>query len=195
MAVAPAAPDGDRLVGYQLVRCDVSSVDVERFLRRLKAVGIEPAEVVTDGSALYPTVSAKVWADAAHQLCLFHETRHITNAVIKVINRVRKQLPLAPQAAGARGGGVLRAHPPRADPDDGATQRWYWRQLQRRQEIAWVHELANKGLSQWAIARQTGRQSIGTGSPFTSGSVVELGRSASSPRDLGQAPVLVHATA
>ena len=133
LAVDPAAPDGDRLVGYQLVHGDVSSADVERFLTHLKDVGIAPADVVTDGSALYPSVLAKVWADAAHQLCLFHETRHITNAVMKVINQVRKALPTAPPTAGARGGGVLRDHPPNADPDDAATQRWYWRQLQRRE--------------------------------------------------------------
>ncbi len=156
LAVDPAAPGGDRLVGYQLVHGEVSATDVERFLTHLKAVGIEPAEVVTDGSALYPTVLAKVWTDAAHQLCLFHETRHVTNAVMKVINRVRKQLPRAAPAAGARGGGILRDHPPTPDPDDAATQRWYWRQLQRREEIARVHDLADQGLSQRAIARQTG---------------------------------------
>lgn len=156
LAVDPAAPDGDRLIGYQLVHGSVSSADVESFLAHLRDVGIAPVEVVTDGSALYPSVLAKVWADAAHQLCLFHETRHVTNAVMKVINRVRKQLPTAPPTAGARGGGLLRAHPPSADSEAAATQRWYWRQLQRRQEIAWVHELADQGLSQRAIARQTG---------------------------------------
>ncbi len=44
-----------------------------------------PIQVITDGSSLYPTVLAKIWPTAAHQLCLFHETRHVTRAVLDVI--------------------------------------------------------------------------------------------------------------
>lgn len=85
LAVDPAAPDGDRLIGYQLVHGHVSASTVESFLTRLKAAGIAPHEVITDGSALYPAVLAKVWPLAAHQLCLFHETRRVTAAVLEVI--------------------------------------------------------------------------------------------------------------
>jgi hypothetical protein len=162
LAVDPAAPDGDRLVGYQLVHGDVDADDVERFLAHLKEVGIEPDEVVTDGSQLYPTVLAKVWSKAAHQLCLFHETRHVTKAVMKAINAIRKDLPQPPPASGTKGGGPLRDQPPSDDPNDPATQRWYWRQARRRAQIAQVHDLAQQGLSQRAIARQTGhhRQTV-----------------------------------
>jgi len=93
LAVDPAAPDGDRLIGYQLVHGNVSASTVESFLARLKVAGIAPDEVITDGSALYPAVLAKVWPVAAHQLCLFHETRRVTAAVLDVIQAVRKQLP------------------------------------------------------------------------------------------------------
>jgi len=162
LAVDPAAPDGDRLVGYQLVHGDVDADDVERFLAHLKEVGIEPDEVVTDGSQLYPTVLAKVWSKAAHQLCLFHETRHVTKAVKKAINAIRKNLPQPPPTSGTRGGGPLHDQPPSDDPNDPATQRWFWRQARRRAQIAQAHELAQQGLSQRAIARQTGhhRQTV-----------------------------------
>lgn len=156
LAADPAAPDGDRLVGYQLVHGDVNATDVECFLDHLKEVGIDPDQVITDGSSLYPTVLAKVWPDAAHQLCLFHETRHVTRAAMKAVNAIRKGLPHPPPASATRGGGLVRDHPPSDDPTDPASQRWYWRQGQRHAEIAHVHELAAQGLSQRAIARQTG---------------------------------------
>ncbi len=51
---------------------------------------------VTDGSQLYSAVLARVWPQAAHQLCLFHETPMVTRTVSKVINTVRKNLPQPP---------------------------------------------------------------------------------------------------
>jgi len=156
LAVDPAAPDGDRLVGYQLVHGNVDARDVAGFLMRLKEAGIEPEQVVTDGSKLYPTVLAQVWPQAAHQLCLFHATRHVTRAVMKAINAIRKSIPHAPPAPGLREKGPLNSQPPSEDPTDPAAQRWYWRQARRRMRIAHVHELAEQGLSQRGIARQTG---------------------------------------
>jgi len=156
LAVDPAAPDGDRLIGYQLVHGNVSASTVEGFLIRLKAAGIAPDEVITDGSALYPAVLAKVWPVAAHQLCLFHETRRVTAAVLEVIKAVRKQLPSPLPMPGVGRGGPLHPEPPSADPNDPATQRWQWRRATRRAGIAEMHGLAAQGLSQRAIARQTG---------------------------------------
>jgi transposase-like protein len=156
LAVDPAAPDGDRLVGYQLVHGNVDATDIERFLAHLREVGIDPDQVITDGSSLYPTVLAKVWPDAAHQLCLFHETRHVTKATMKAINAIRKSLPHPPPASATRQGGPLRDRPPSDNLTDPASQRWYWRQARRHAEITHVHELAQQGLSQRAIARQTG---------------------------------------
>ena len=51
LAVDPAAPTRDRLVGYRLVTETVEANTVETFLSQLKQVGIEPAEVITDGSS------------------------------------------------------------------------------------------------------------------------------------------------
>ena len=155
LAVDPAAPDGDRLIGYQLVHGNVSASMVESFLTRLKAAGIAPDEVITDGSALYPAVLAKVWPAAAYQLCLFHETRRVTAAVLEVIKAVRKQLPSPPPMLGVGRGGPLLPQPPSDDLNDPATQRWHWRRATRRAGIAEMHGLAAQGLSQRAIARQT----------------------------------------
>ncbi len=49
LAVDPAAPEGDRLVGYQLFRGSVDQEEVATFLAGLRAAGIDPAEVITDG--------------------------------------------------------------------------------------------------------------------------------------------------
>lgn len=155
-AVDPAAPDGDRLVGYQLVQGDVDAARVEQFLQQLRAAGIQPAQVITDGSSLYPTVLTKIWPTAAHQLCLFHETRHVTRAVLEVIQAVRRTLPTPPPKPGRRWGGRLRPSPPTDDPADPDNQRWQLRQTTRQAGIAQVHVLARQGLSHRAIARQLG---------------------------------------
>jgi hypothetical protein len=70
LAVDPAAPDGDRLIGYQLVTGSVQQTDVEPFLTRLRAAVLAPDQIVTDGSQLYPTVLKQIWPTAVHQLCL-----------------------------------------------------------------------------------------------------------------------------
>lgn len=156
LAVDPRAPKGDRLVGYQLVHGDVDAADVQGFLVHLRAAGIEPAEVITDGSQLYPAVLRQVWPDAAHQLCLFHESRRLNQAAMKAIHAVLKALPKAPPVPSLFTGGQLRPHPPSPDATDPASQRWYWRQADRRTQIAQVHALATQGLSQRAIAHRTG---------------------------------------
>ncbi len=153
LAVDPAAPEGDRVVGYQLVRDGVNSAVVEDFLSRLAAAGIEPDEVITDGSTLYPGVLADVWPQAAHQLCLFHETRRLTTAAQEVIRQVRKGLPTPPRPATYGWGGPLLAQSPGNDPADPAAQRWQARQEARRADIAQVQALARQGLSQRAIPR------------------------------------------
>jgi len=156
LAVDPAAPEGDRVVGYQLVREGVDSAVVEQFLTRLAAAGIQPDEVITDGATLYPRVLTDVWPQAAHQLCLFHETRRLTTAAQEVIRQVRRTLPTPPPAATYGWGGPLRAQPPSDNPADPAVQRWQARQDARRAGIAQVQALAHQGLSLRAIARQRG---------------------------------------
>jgi transposase len=156
LAVDPAAPDGDRLVGYQLVHGPVDAASVEHFLGDLRAVGITPDQVITDGSALYPAVLAKVWPQAAPQLCLFHETRRVLRAALEVIQAVRTALPTPPAPPARRWGGPLHEQPPTEDPTDPATQHWQLRRATRQAGIAQVHALVGQGLSQRAVARQLG---------------------------------------
>ena len=50
---------------------------MQRFLKNLKAWGLVPEVVVTDGSNLYPELLAKLWPDARHQLCVFHVLKEL----------------------------------------------------------------------------------------------------------------------
>jgi transposase len=156
LAVDPAAPGGDRLVGYQLVHGTVDADIIAAFLTQLREAGIQPEQVITDGSSLYPTVLARIWPAAAHQLCLFHETRRVTKAAMEVIQAVRSALPYPAPEAGSYFRGPLRDQPPSADPADPAHQRWQMRRKVREAGIAQVHLLAQQALSQRAIARQLG---------------------------------------
>jgi hypothetical protein len=149
LAVDPAASDGDRLIGYQLVHGAVEQGEVERFLARLRAAGIQPEQVITDGSALYPTVLAKVWPMAVHQLCLFHETRPVTRAVLEVVKDVRAGLPDPPRVP------RLRGRPRKQKPstvDEAASSST----LDRGTCLATVQRLRREGMSIHGIMRQTG---------------------------------------
>ncbi len=156
LAVDPAGSEGDRLVGYQLVQGTVDQGAVAAFLQRLKAAGIAPAQVITDGAAVYPSVLAQVWPTAAQQLCLFHETRRVTAAVTEVVKAVRQRLPQPPPATRLSLGGRSRRITPSTEAPDHAVERWRWREATRTAGIARVHELRRRGLSLRAIAQQTG---------------------------------------
>jgi transposase-like protein len=95
LAVDPAAADGDRLVGYTLLS-NTRAVDhdaVKAFLEQLRAAGIQPDEVITDDSPLYPSALAEIWPLAVHQLCLFHATRRVVRAVSDVVKQIRGPFP------------------------------------------------------------------------------------------------------
>jgi hypothetical protein len=156
LAVDPAAPDGDRLVGYQLVAGTVDQATVGAFLRHLQAAGIEPAQVITDGAAMYPPLLAEVWPTAAHQLCLFHETRRVTTAVGDVVKAVRKTIPTPPPATRLKLGGRSRTIAPGIETTDLASERWRWRATHRHALLAHVHALRDQSMSLRAITRATG---------------------------------------
>lgn len=170
VAVDPAAPSGDRLVGYQLVTGTVKQADIEGLLSRLRAAGIQPDQVITDGSSLYPSLLKQIWPAAAHQLCLFHETRHVTDAVQQVVRSVRASLPkLALATARSPSGKSLtrrndsillgrpRTRPLPDDPTNPIVQQWQARQAALERAKAQVHALHQRGVAIRAIARQTGR--------------------------------------
>jgi transposase len=146
LAVDPAVPGGDRLVGYQLIHGQVDRKEVEGFLLRLRQAGIEPDQVLTDGSPLYPGTLREVWPAAAHQLCLFHESRLVTGEIYKAMATLRKKgIPEPPPVRPKRTlKGLPGKHP---SPEKLAFHQ---------QAIARVFALREQGISIREIRRQTG---------------------------------------
>ncbi|MCB9672598.1 MAG: hypothetical protein H6734_24185 [Alphaproteobacteria bacterium] len=145
LAVEPGTPVGDRLVGYQLVSSSVDGQGVERFLARLSELGIQPEQVVTDGSSLYPAALGRVWPEAAHQLCLFHETRLFVKGAEKLIQEVMSAIPRVPRPSRRKGGRLPQRH----EPENPGP-------LDRAVRIALVRQLRADGLSIKAIVQATG---------------------------------------
>lgn len=110
----------------------------------MREVGIASTEVVTDGSALYLEVIAKVWSKAVHQLCLFHVTRRLLMTVLSVVPEVRAALPNLPHGEGHKGPVPRRADPIGPSPHD------------RDARIALVQRLHREGLLIREITRTTG---------------------------------------
>lgn len=135
-------PKRDRLVGYQLLRGPVSGADAADFLGRLRDLGIFPDEIVTDGSSLYPETLAMVWPQAAHQLCLFHQTRNVVKAGGKALRKLMEGLPKMPTERHGRAGPISRQT--LGNPND------------RAMRIAIVHALRQEGRGFITIARMTG---------------------------------------
>lgn len=156
LAVDPAAPEGDRLVGYQLFRGSVDQAEVAAFLARLRAAGIAPDEIITDGSPRYPGALAQVWPAAAHQRCLFHETRRVTSAGGQIIKEVRAALPTQPARRASDLRGRPRACPPADVEQDAAARSWRERQALRGAKLTQAHQLHRQGRSRRQIARLLG---------------------------------------
>ena len=103
------APLGDFAVAFSLVEKN-DQPHMERFLRRLKRLGLEPDVVITDGSSLYPAVLAKLWPEAEHQLCVFHVIKDINEHVLDAVKRMRREL----SRRGNRGRKRKRGRPTKA---------------------------------------------------------------------------------
>jgi hypothetical protein len=158
LAVDPAAPDGDRVVGYTLL-ANTKAVDqeaVKAFLETLRAAGIHPDEVITDDSRLYPSVLAEIWPTAVHQLCLLHATRRVVRAVNDVVKQIRRAIPMPPPASLPSLLGRFRQTPPEADQHDADSERYRWCLARRTAGIAQAHALHQHISSARAIGRQLG---------------------------------------
>jgi transposase len=146
VAVDPAIAEGDRLMGYQLIHGEVDRKKIEDFLERLRQAGIEPEQVVTDGSPLYPKALAEVWPTAAHQLCLFHESRMVTSQIYKAVTSLRKEdVPKPPRIRSKR---TLRGLPGKNPSAEKLALH--------QQAIGRVFTLKEQGASIREIRRQTG---------------------------------------
>lgn len=84
-----------RLV-YQVLDHDPDHPDITAFLRRFQAVlvqrGLTVKGVTTDGSSLYPEPLRAVFGAVPHQICEFHVIKELTQAILRAVAKVRKQL-------------------------------------------------------------------------------------------------------
>ncbi len=146
--------NGDLLIGFEVLNGAVNSSLVQSFLEKLAKAGLQPQQVISDGSSLYPGVIKRVWPEAAHQLCLFHETRLVVKAAKDTLTDLAKQIPKAPKAPGAVR--HYRSKPTSGDPQDPALQNWQLEQVGLKQNQAQAQALRQLGYSLRAISQQLG---------------------------------------
>jgi hypothetical protein len=81
---------------YKVLERDPTHRDITRFLSRLKrlitARGGVVLGITTDASPLYPEPIARVFGTIPHQICEFHILKELTQAVLRVLARLRKRL-------------------------------------------------------------------------------------------------------
>ncbi len=77
-----------------------------RFLGQLRDHGFHPRVVITDGSPLYPSLLARLWPRARHQLCAFHVLRDLLDYLLAAVRqrirafRLRASRPRRPRRRG-----------------------------------------------------------------------------------------------
>ena len=95
MLSAVDAPRQRRLL-YEVLDHDPTREDLLWFLARLNeaitARGGVVLGITTDGSPLYPLPIALAWGPVPHQVCQFHILKELTQAVLRVLARLRKRL-------------------------------------------------------------------------------------------------------
>lgn len=84
-------PLADLPVAFALVGRN-DQAHLRRFLKNLQRLGLSPRVVVTDGSALYPTVVAELWPAARHQLCVFHLLKDLNELIVAAVRRLARAL-------------------------------------------------------------------------------------------------------
>jgi hypothetical protein len=89
-------------LAWKLERGAPSEDDVKSFLLELKAAGIDPKLVVTDGSTLYPSVLAEVWPNAKHQRCVLHFIKQINEDLGKAFWEIYDAMPKPPKRKAGR---------------------------------------------------------------------------------------------
>jgi hypothetical protein len=81
---------------YEVLDHDPTQADILWFLARLNdhltARGQAARGITTDASPLYPRPIALVFGGIPHQVCRFHILKELTQAVLHVLARLRKQL-------------------------------------------------------------------------------------------------------
>src|SRR5919197_5930815 len=83
-------------LAFRVLDHDPAQDDVRAFLTELKGQldqrGRAVCGLTTDGSSLYPKVLKELWPDVPHQLCEFHVLKEITQAVLRALAKLRKEM-------------------------------------------------------------------------------------------------------
>jgi hypothetical protein len=83
-------------LAYQVLDHEATQADVLAFFQRFQAAlatrGLSVRAITTDGASCYPPAIAAVFGPIPHQICQFHLLRHLTDAVMHAVAKVRKQL-------------------------------------------------------------------------------------------------------
>jgi hypothetical protein len=81
---------------YRVLEHDPTQDDIRAFLRdfraQLEARGLHVRGITTDGSSLYPVPLAELFPGVPHQVCEFHVLKELTQAVLHVLAKIRKEL-------------------------------------------------------------------------------------------------------
>src|SRR3990172_4642197 len=81
---------------YQVLDHDPTQDDMIAFFRRFQAVlqarALTVRGITTDGSALYPAAIQAVFGAVPHQICQFHMLKDLSQAILRAVAQVRKQL-------------------------------------------------------------------------------------------------------
>lgn len=85
-----------RRLTYRVLDHNPTHADIIRFFRDFKkeldARSLILQGITTDGSPLYPVPIARVFGAIAHQVCEFHVIKELTQAILRSVAQVRKQL-------------------------------------------------------------------------------------------------------
>jgi hypothetical protein len=85
-----------RRLTYEVLDHDPTHADIERFFGKFRSAlderGLELKGITTDGSSLYPEPCSQVFGDVPHQVCEFHVIKELTQAVLRAVARIRKEL-------------------------------------------------------------------------------------------------------
>ncbi len=85
-----------RRLTYRVLDHNPTHADIIRFFKdfkkKLDARSLTLQGITTDGSPLYPVPIEQVFDEVPHQICEFHVIKELTQAILRAVAQVRKQL-------------------------------------------------------------------------------------------------------
>ena len=122
--------------------------DIREFFKRLKAMGVEPKLVVTDGSPLYPKVIVEIWPEAKHQRCVFHFLKQVNQDLGKVFWALYNTMPKPPKRKKGR---PKKKGRPRKDKEKRENRR----KVRMIRFLLFKRDVPPEQVSQWSNEEQT----------------------------------------